>query len=42
MKKNGLFLLVAAALLFVTGCASTPAGLTESQAVGANHSPAAL
>ncbi|MBO5729945.1 MAG: hypothetical protein J6R67_02000 [Treponema sp.] len=29
-------------LAFCFGCTSTPAGLTESQAVGANHSPAAL
>ncbi len=37
----GMAWLCAALAIFI-GCASTPAGLTESQAVGANHSPAAL
>lgn len=40
--KNSLIILSAALTLLFTGCASTPKGLTPSQAVGANHSPAAL
>lgn len=42
LEPVSVFLLVALALAFFAGCSSTPAGLTESQAVGANHSPAAL
>lgn len=41
MKRSYLFFLMAAVSLFV-GCKSTPAGLTESQAVGYKHSPAVL
>ena len=42
-RKNemGMICLFAVLAIFI-GCTSTPAGLTESQAVGANHSPAAL
>ena len=40
--KNSLIILSAALAVLFTGCASTPKGLTPSQAVGANHSPAAL
>ena len=40
--KNSLIFLSAALAALFTGCASTPKGLTPSQAVGANHSPAAL
>ena len=40
--KNSLIILSAALTLLFTSCASTPKGLTPSQAVGANHSPAAL
>ena len=40
--KNSLIILSAALAILFTGCASTPKGLTPSQAVGANHSPAAL
>ena len=40
--KNSLIFFSAALAALFTGCASTPKGLTPSQAVGANHSPAAL
>ena len=40
--KNSLIILSTALAVLFTGCASTPKGLTPSQAVGANHSPAAL
>ena len=35
--KNSLIILSAALAVLFTGCASTPKGLTPSQAVGANH-----
>ena len=40
--KNTLIALSVSLAVLITSCASTPKGLTPSQAVGANHSPAAL